>query len=863
MKPERWKAINQLLDSALQQEAGQRSAFLEKACAGDEELRREVESLLAHKEQSESFSEVPALEAGAKGFTARQPDSLVGRQIGSYQVLSLLGAGGMGEVYRARDTKLDRIDALKVLPADVATDQGRMRRFIREARAASALKHPNVATIYEIGTSDGVNFIAMEYVEGETLAARINGRPLDPAEIVDIGIQIADALDEAHAAGITHRDIKPGNIMLTPRRQVKMLDFGLAKVTRPEGQAMGSDVSTMSKTEAGVVLGTMPYMSPEQVLGREVDARSDIFSLGVVLYEMATGRLPFSGPGANEMMNGILRAQPEAIARFNYNVPPELERVVRKCLEKDRERRYQSARELLVDLRNLKRESDSRVVSAEKMTQPQSVLRRLVLVAVALTILALGAVALYLRIGSSAPIDSLAVLPFVNVSGDPNSEYLSDGIAESLINSLSQVPHLKVISLSSVLRYKGREIDPQSVGRDLGVRAVLVGRLVQRGDGLSISAELVDSRDKSHIWGEQYNRKFADVLKVQEELSREISEKLRLRLNGEEKQRLNKRFTVSSEAYQDYVHGRYYWNRRTIEGFKKAIDYFERAIEKDPTYALAYSGLADCYSTRGLREFDLPPREAFPRAKAAATKALEIDDTLAEAHTSFAFATWYYDWDWRVAETEFKRALQLNGNYPVAHQWYGSYLSSMGRHQEAIAEKKRAVELDPLSLVMNRSAGWTFYFARRYDEAIEQYRKTLELDPNFAVAHLWLGEAYKQKGMHQEAILELQRASVLSGQDHAKLAALGHAYAFSGRRAEATMILEKLEEMSKRSYVPPYDFAVIFAGLGEKDKALEWLQKAHEDRSAYLVYLNVEPIWDSLRSDPRFIDLLRRMRLVI
>jgi TolB-like protein/Tfp pilus assembly protein PilF len=485
------------------------------------------------------------------------------------------------------------------------------------------------------------------------------------------------------------------------------------------------------------------------------------------------------------------------------------------------------------------------------------------LVAVAITILALGAVWLYQRIGSSAAIDSLAVLPFVNVSGDPNTEYLSDGIAESLINSLSQLPHLKVISLSSVLRYKGQEIDPQSVGRDLGVRAVLVGRLIQRGDSLSIGAELVDSRDKSHIWGEQYNRKFADVLKVQEELSREISEKLRLRLSGEEKQRLSKRFTASSEAYQDYLHGRYYWNKRTIEGFKKAIDYFERAIEKDPTYALAYSGLADCYSTRGLREWDLPPREAFPRAKAAATKALEIDDTLAEAHTSFAFAIWYYDWDWQPAEREFKRALELNGNDAVAHQWYGSYLSSMGRHAEAIAEKKRAVELDPLSLVMNRSLGWTFYFARHYDAAIEQYRKTLELDPNFALAHLWLGEAYKQKGMHQEAILEFQKASMLSGEDHAKLAALGHAYALSGRRAEATKILEKLEEMSKRSYVPPYDFAVIFTGLGDKDKALEWLHKAHEDRSAYLVLLNVEPIWDSLRSDPRFTDLLRRMRLVI
>ncbi len=791
-----------------------------------------------------------------------QAQSLVGRQVGPYKIHSLLGVGGMGEVYLAQDPRLDRAIALKILPTELASDPDRIRRFIREARAASGLKHPNVATIYEIGKSDEFHFIAMEYVEGQTLANKISGRPLPIAEIVDIGIQVADALDEAHRKGITHRDIKPANLMLTSREQVKILDFGLAKVTRPEGQARASDISTVMKTETGVVVGTVQYMSPEQVLGKEVDHRTDIFSLGVVLYEMATGRLPFTGTSSSETMDRVLHAKPEAIARFNYDVPAELERIIRKCLEKDRERRYQSARELLVDLRNSKRESDSRVAAAEKVTQPQRPLRRTALVASGLAILILGAVALYSRLGSRAAIDSLAVLPFVNVSGDPNTEYLSDGIAESLIINLSQLPHLKVISLSSVLRYKGREIDLQSVGRDLGVRAVLVGRLVQRGDSLSIGAELVDSRDKSHIWGEQYNRKFADILSVQEELSREISEELRLQLSGEEKQRLSKRFTSNNDAYQDYLHGRYYWNKRTLEGFKRAIGYFDRAIQKDPNYALAYSGLADCFSTRGLREWDLPPRDAFPKAKAAATKALAIDDTLAEAHTSLAFAIWYYDWDWPAAEAKFKRALELNANYPVAHQWYGSYLSSMGRHGEAIAEKKRAVELDPLSLVMNRSAGWTFYFARHYDEAIEQYQKTLELDPNFTLAHLWLGEAYKQKGMHEQAIAELQRAMVLSGEDHAKLAALGHAYAFSGRRAEATKILEKLEEMSKRSYVPPYDFAVIFAGLGDKDKAVEWLQKAYEDRSAYLVYLNVEPVWDSLRSDPRFTDLLQRMRLV-
>ena len=739
-----------------------------------------------------------------------------------------------------------------------------MQRFIREARTASALKHPNVAHIYDIGESEGTNFIAMEYVEGQTLAAEISGRPLDVAVIVEIGLQINDALDEAHSKGIMHRDLKPANLILTARGQVKVLDFGLAKVAQTEAQVMAGDGNTVTKTETGVVLGTVPYMSPEQVLGQELDHRTDLFSLGVVLYEMATGRLPFAGGSVSQTMDRILHAQPEAIARLNYNVPEELERIVRKCLEKDRERRYQSARELQIDLRNLKRDAETAKAPAEKaMPKWQTKPRHLAFAGLASGLLALCGIGLYLGVWRGPPIGSIAVLPFVNASTDANAEYLSDGISESLINSLSQLPDLKVISLSSVLHYKGKQIDPEAVGRELGVHAVLVGRLVQRGDGLSISAELVDARDKSHIWGEQYSRKLVDVLMVQEEISKEISEKLRLRLSGEERKRLSKRFTKNTEAYQDYLRGRYYWNKRTQEGYKRAIDHFEQAIDKDPTYALAYTGLADCYGLRGLREGGLSPTEAFAKAKESSTRALGIDDTLAEAHTSLAFTLLFYDWDWWAAEREFKRGIELNPNYSIVHQWYGTYLSAMERHGEAIAEKKQAQELDPLSLVINRSVGWTFYFARHYDQAIEQYRKTLDLDPNFIQARLWLGEAYEQKGLYEEAISEIQKVLTLSGRNHAVVATLGHAYAVSGKRVDAMKILESLNEQSKQSYVSPYDRAVIYAGLGEKDQAFEWLNKAYEERSSYLVFLKVEPIWDSLRSDRRFVDLLRRMRLTM
>jgi eukaryotic-like serine/threonine-protein kinase len=800
----------------------------------------------------------------AKGMSQNRAPSLVGRQVGPYKIHSLLGVGGMGEVYLAQDPRLDRDIALKILPTELASNPARIQRFIREARATSGLKHPNVATIYEIGKSDEFHFIAMEYVEGQTLAAKISGRPLPIAEIVDIGIQVADALDEAHRKGITHRDIKPANLMLTSREQVKILDFGLAKVVRPEGQPIGSDISTVMKTETGVVMGTVQYMSPEQVLGKEVDHRTDIFSLGVVLYEMTTGRLPFTGTSSSETMDRVVHGQPEAIARFNYDVPAELERIIRKCLEKDGDTRYQSARELLIDLRNLKRDSDLGGPTVEKVAaQPASEFRLMAFAAIGVALLTLIGVGVYQLGWGSQAMDSLAVLPFLNESADPNMEYLSDGITESLISSLSQLPNLRVKARSIVFQYKGKDLDPQKVGRDLRVQAAVTGRVQQRGDTLIIAVEMVDVEKGSQLWGGQYSRKLADIFAIQEEISKEISEKLRLRLTGEEQKRLTRRYTENPEAYQAYLKGRYFWNKRTEEAFRKGIEYFQQAIEHDPSYALAYAGLADSYNLLGLNVYQgLPPKEAYPRAKAAAMKAIDLDDSLAEPHTSIAWVKFRFDWDWPGAEREFNRAIELNPRYPTAHHWYAYYLTTMGRRDESRAAILRSQELDPLSLIINATVAHVFYYAREYDRAIEQLRKTIEIDSNFGHAHRLLGEAYRQKVMFEDAIVEMQKAVTLSGTGRVYyLGQLGNVYAVSGKRNEALRIIDELMELSQRRYVSPSSFAIVYIGLGDKDQAFAWLEKAYEERSTFLTEFKVEPMFDSLRSDPRFQDLLRRVNL--
>jgi serine/threonine protein kinase/Tfp pilus assembly protein PilF len=901
MTPEHWQRVKQLLQSTLERKPNERSAFLAEACAGDESLRKDVEELIISHEEAGSFIDDPPLNVYAEMLAAEQTESLVGQAFGPYRILSQLGAGGMGEVYLAEDARLGRKVALKLLPSYFTQDRDRVRRFRQEARSASALNHPNIITIHEIGEVNDQQFIVTEFIDGETIRERMNRARMTLSEALDIATQVTSALDEAHRAGIIHRDIKPENIMVRGSGLVKVLDFGLAKLTEKSvTQATGSEVSTVIQTDPHVVMGTVNYMSPEQARGRAMDARSDIFSLGVVLYEMITGRKPFEGETVADTLIAVLQEEPLRLGEQRPETPAELERIVKRALQKERQKRYQTAQELLHDLKNLNKEIEFAAkleqsampnASGEAATpgsgeqtaiktvgepspRPTSSAEYIVTEikhhkrGTAIFILAtlIIAIAIYTSLhflNSNKTISSLAILPFVNATADPNMEYLSDGITESLINNLSRLPHMKVMSRSSVFRYKGKETDVQMIGRELGVEAVLTGRVMQREDGLSISIELVDARDNSHIWGEQYNRKLSDILAVQEAISREVSEKLRVQLTGEEQKRLSKPATQNPEAYQLYLKGRYYLSKRTDEGLKKAIDYFNQTIEKDSSYALAYSGLADSnmYLLRLGFLHDLSPKEVYLRAKLSATKALEIDDNLAEAHTSLALVKMEYEWDWPGSEGEFTRALELNPNEAEAHHQYSHYLTAVGRTHESLVESLRALELDPLSLPLNAHLGWHYLYARQYDQAVEQCRKTSEMDPNYPQAHDFLAGAYEQKGMYEEAITEFQKAINLSGDSSHIKAELGHAYAIAGKGEEALKIIDELKGPSKETYISPYDVAAIYVGLGQKDQAFEWLQKASEDRSDWLRYLKVDPRLDPLRLDPRFADLVRRVGL--
>ena len=830
-------------------------------------------------------------------------------RLGRYEIRSLLGKGGMGEVYLAQDTNLKRLVAIKLLPTDFTEDHSRLRRFQREAYAASSLNHPNILTIYEIGEAEGHRFIASEYVEGESLRQHMTRTRMELKDILDTTVQVASALAAADHEGIVHRDIKPENIMLRSDGYVKVLDFGLAKLIDKGPAAQSGETEreaptlTMTQTSAGIVLGTVAYMSPEQARGREVDSRSDIWSLGVVLYEMIAGARPFEGESSNDVIAAILKTEPTPLSNASPSSSRKLNDIVGKMLRKDQEERYQSSKELLADLEDLKQEVEfgaklepsirhglhgqvgasnsvaaaSGSVPAEAtsinkegpVTHPISRMDhfvveikrhklRIILALAALAILLAATSYFRYPFTGSQIITSIAVLPFENGSGDQNLDYFSEGLSEDLLDRLSQLPELKVIARSSSFRFKSTDPDPQQVAHTLGVQALVMGRVAQRGDDLQVRVELVDGRDKTQMWGGQYSGKAADIQKIQADITNKISEKLRPKLSENEQRRVTTVSTDDKDAHELYLRGRSFGNKLTENDLKQSIEYFNEAIKRDPKYALAYAGMANSYLVLGANY--LSSRETFPQAKIYAKKALELDAALAEGHYVMAATNYYFDWNFTEAEKEVSRTLELNPNYAMAYILRSNLSLAKGQPNEAISQIRRALDLDPFSLLCNNKLSSAYYFARDYKRSLDQIKKTLELEPSASFLYSDMGVLYAQLGMYDDALAACQKGIILQKDNPSALASLGLTYALWGKKKEALWVLDTLNHQAETRYVQPYSVASIYAALGDSDKAFTWLEKANSERS-FMTYLGIDPVFDKLRSDQRYKALIERVHV--
>jgi serine/threonine-protein kinase len=895
MPDEHWENLKEIFNAAVALNPVERAAYLEEVCAHDIPLRKSIESLIKSHEEPEAFVDAPAYQAAAEMLVDGQ-DFEAGQMVAHYRILSLLGEGGMGKVYLAQDTKLHRKVSLKFLAKSLTQEPGRLHRFEQEARSVSKLNHPNILTIHEIGEADGQRFMVTEFIEGKTLRDRLNA-PLEIAEALEIATQVASALVAAHRVNIVHRDIKPENIMVRDEDAlVKVLDFGLAKVSELPRVGSASPKVTWTEntpittTAPGIVMGTVAYMSPEQARAEEVDERTDIWSLGLVLYEMVAGCLPFPGSTSNEIISAILsRDQPPPLARYAREVPPELQEIVTAALVKDKTKRYQTSHEVLTDLKRVRQSVSSpggfeRASTAERQAAPTlEVVRQptrkddarrqrsfipslMVPLLLGAALVVIGAGALFYAGRSKHTtalahyqVNSIAVLPFLNAESDPELEYLTDGITDNIIERLSEIPDLKVMSRSSVFHYKGHETDVQTVGRELSVEAVLVGRVVKRNDMLTIHLELVDTKDNSHIWGQQYAHKSSDFVAMQSDIPVDVSNRLRS-LSDQSKERLTRSSTSDSEAYELYLKGRYAWEKWTPVGTKEAIDFFQEAIKKDPKFAAAYSGLADAYVFSGVG--DLPHKEVLRRGREAATTALELDPMLGEAHASLAEVLLSEDWDFAGSDKEFQRAIQLSPSYAEAHHMYSHLLLLLGRVDDSYGETRKFLALDPLSEAPVLHLGYHYLYARQYDEAIEQIQTTFHLSPpDEAEGRGLLGDAYCQKGMFREGVEEYYKALTMRGAKTETITELKSAFARAGIHG---YLKKRIQEVQSEQQTPDenaFPLATYYARMGKKDQAFAWLEKAYAAHSDAVLRLKEEVLLDNLHSDPRYTDLLRRVGL--